>query len=75
MAAAAPPNTLESQGKRARLTASTVTAGGGNAPVALAPEVAPTLAPSADGDDTPGPDGEGKEQASSAEEAKSLRQL
>ena len=45
VAAAAPPNTLESQVKRARLTTSTVTAGGGNAPVAPAPEVAPIPVP------------------------------
>ena len=75
VAAPAPSATLESQVKRARLTAAPVIAGGGDAPVVPTPEAAPILGSSDDGGDAPEPDGEGKGQANSAEEAKSLRHL
>ena len=75
MAAPAPSGTPPSQVKRARLTAAPVPAGGGDAPACPTTEATPLQGSSDDGADGPDPDGEGKGQSNSAEDAKSLRHL
>ena len=71
VAAAAPPDNLEAQTKRVRMATPVVSAGGGDAPVAPAPEAVPIAAPPAMDGDVPYPEDEEKEYASTADEAKS----